>query len=151
MSAELDAIDKALLRRLQHDGRASYTDLAAEVGLTGPAVRQRVQRLTESGVLQIVGVTDPLALGLPVMALVGIRVDRPAAEVAASIAAIDAVIYLVATAGSFDLFVEVVCSSMAELATVIDDRLRPIAGVREIESFPYFGIHAHRFNWGVPD
>ena len=151
MTTDLDAIDKALLRRLQYDGRASYTDLAAEVGLTGPAVRQRVQRLTDTGVLQIVGVTDPLALGLPVMALVGIRVDRPAAEVAKAVAAIDAVIYLVATAGSFDLFAEVVCATMAELAAIVDEQLRPLPGVRELESFPYFGIHAHRFDWGVPE
>lgn len=148
---ELDATDKALIRRLQVDGRASYTDLGQEVGLSGPAVRQRIQRLTDAGVMQIAAVTDPLKTGRPVMALLGIRTDRDAAAVAAALGEIDSIVYLVATAGSFDLFAEVVCASMAELSAVINDRIRPVPGVAAIESFPYFGIHVHRFTWGVPD
>ncbi|WP_155370571.1 Lrp/AsnC family transcriptional regulator [Catellatospora vulcania] len=148
---ELDATDKALIRRLQVDGRASYTDLGQEVGLSGPAVRQRIQRLTDAGVMQIAAVTDPLKTGRPVMALLGIRVDDDAAAVAAALGELDAVVYLVATAGSFDLFAEVVCATMADLSTLINDRIRPVPGVAAIESFPYFGIHVHRFTWGVPD
>ncbi|MDI1462489.1 Lrp/AsnC family transcriptional regulator [Catellatospora sp. KI3] len=147
---ELDATDRALIRRLQADGRASYTELGQEVGLSGPAVRQRIQRLTDSGVVQIAAVTDPLKIGLPVMALIGIRTSRSADEVAAALGAIDSVVYLVATAGSYDLFAEVVCASMGELSAIINDRIRAVDGVEAIESFPYFGIHVHRFTWGVP-
>lgn len=148
---ELDATDKALIRRLQVDGRASYTDLGQEVGLSGPAVRQRIQRLTDAGVMQIAAVTDPLKTGRPVMALLGIRVDRDAAAVAAALGELDAVVYLVATAGSFDLFAEVVCATMADLSALVNDHVRTVPGVAAIESFPYFGIHVHRFTWGVPD
>ncbi|MEU8080476.1 Lrp/AsnC family transcriptional regulator [Catellatospora citrea] len=148
---ELDPTDKALIRRLQVDGRASYTDLGQEVGLSGPAVRQRIQRLTDAGVMQIAAVTDPLKTGRPVMALLGIRVDRDAGAVAAALGELDAVVYLVATAGSFDLFAEVVCATMADLSTLVNDHVRPVPGVAAIESFPYFGIHVHRFTWGVPD
>ena len=148
---ELDAIDRTLLRRLQQDGRTSYTDLGREVRLSAQAVRTRVQRLMESGVLQIAAVTDPLALGLPVMALLGIKVDRNLREITDALGDIDNVIYLVATAGSFDLFAEVVCRTMDELSAVINDRVRSIPGVRAVESFPYFGIHVHRFTWDVPD
>ncbi|KPI09442.1 transcriptional regulator, AsnC family [Actinobacteria bacterium OK074] len=148
---ELDAVDRTLIRRLQQDGRTSYTDLGKEAGLSAPAVRARVQRLTESGVLQIAAVTDPLTLGLPVMALVGIKADRSPREIAEALGGVDSVIYLVATAGSFDLFAEVVCRSMDDLFAVINDGIRTIPGVREVESFPYFGIHVHRFDWGVPE
>lgn len=148
---ELDAVDRTLIRRLQTDGRMSYTDLSRDVGLSIPAVRARVQRLMDSGVLQIAAVTDPLALGLPVMALIGIKIDRSPREMTDALGAIDNVIYLVATAGSFDLFAEVVCRTMDELAAVINDGIRKIPGVREVESFPYFGIHVHRFTWDVPD
>jgi Lrp/AsnC family transcriptional regulator for asnA, asnC and gidA len=148
---ELDASDRILIRRLQDDGRASYTDLGREVGMSAPAVRARVRRLVDSGVLQIAAVTNPLALGLPVMALIGIKVDRHPREITEALGDIDNVIYLVATAGSFDLFAEVVCRSMDELSTVINDGIRAIPGVREAESFPYFGIHVHRFDWDVPD
>lgn len=150
MTARLDDVDRELLRALQEDGRASYADLAPRVGLSAPAVRQRVQRLVDGGVVQVVGVTDPLALGLSAMALVGLRVDGDGRAVAAAVAELDEVVYVVSTAGSFDLFVEVVCSDLPALFALVNDRIRSIDGVAALEVFPYFGIHAHRFTWGVP-
>lgn len=147
---ELDAVDKILIRRLQQDGRASYTDLGKEVGLSAPAVRARVQRLTERGVLEFAAVTDPLKLGLPVMAMLGIKVDGKLQEIIEALESIDGVIYLVSTAGAYDLFAEVVCRTMDELSTIINDRIRTVPGVRTVESFPYFGIHVHRFSWDIP-
>ena len=147
----LDATDKAIVRALQADGRLSYADLAPKVGLSAPAARQRVQRLMDSGLLQVVAVTDPLKLGLPVMALVGVAVSGDVRAVADQVGQIDNVIYVVLTSGSFDLFAEVVCRDMDELFTVVNDRLKAIPGVRATESFVYFDIHTHRFTWGVPD
>ncbi|MCK8679487.1 MULTISPECIES: Lrp/AsnC family transcriptional regulator [Streptomyces] len=147
----MDTVDRALIRLLQQDGRASYTDLGREVGLSGPAVRARIQRLTDGGLLQFAAVTDPLRLGLPVMALLGIRVDGAPREVLAALEELPGVVYLVSTAGSFDLFAEVVCRSMDELFELINDEIRRVPGVREVESFPYFGIHVHRFTWDVPE
>ena len=147
----IDAVDRSIIRALQLDGRASYAELASSVGLSPPAVRQRMQRLMESGLLQVVAVTDPLKLGLPVMALVGIEVDGDIREVADAVGAIDEAIYVVLTSGSFDLFAEVVCADMDQLFEVVNDRLKRIPGVRATESFVYFDIHTHRFNWGVPE
>ena len=147
----IDGVDRAIIRQLQVDGRASYADLAGEVGLSAPAVRQRMQRLMETGLLQVVAVTDPLKLGLPVMALVGIAVDGDIRAVADEVGVIDEVIYVVLTSGSFDLFAEVVCADMDQLFAVVNDRLKQVDGVRETESFVYFDIHTHRFNWGVPE
>jgi len=147
---DLDATDKGIIRQLQVDGRLSYADLAPRVGLSAPATRQRVQRLMDSGVLQVVAVTDPLALGLPVMALVGIAVDGDIRAVADAIAEVDNVIYVVLTSGSFDLFAEVVCHDMDELFTVVNDHIKPLESVKATESFVYFDIHTHRFTWDIP-
>jgi Lrp/AsnC family transcriptional regulator for asnA, asnC and gidA len=146
----LDSIDRAIIRALQADGRASYAELAPQVGLSPPAVRQRIQRLTDAGVLQVVAVTDPLALGLPVMSLVGISVDGDIRAVADAIADLRQVIYVVLTSGSFDLFAEVVCRDMDELFAVVNDHLKAIDGVTRTESFVYFDIHTHRFTWDLP-
>jgi len=148
-SAQLDDIDRTLIEALQRDGRASYADLAEMVTLSPAATRLRVQRLLDNGVVKIVGVTDPLALGYPVMSALGVRVDRDVRAVAGRIADISRVIYVVFTSGSFDLLVEVVCEDSARLLTVIDDEIRAIVGVRSVESFTYFGIHTHRFVWGA--
>jgi len=146
---QLDEIDRTLIEALQRDGRASYADLAELVTLSPAATRLRVQRLLDNGVVKIVGVTDPLALGYPVMSALGVRVERNVRDVADRIADIAGVIYVVFTSGSFDLLVEVVCEDSARLLTVIDDEIRAIDGVRSVESFTYFGIHTHRFVWGA--
>jgi Lrp/AsnC family transcriptional regulator for asnA, asnC and gidA len=146
----LDATDKEILRRLQQDGRVSYADLGPAVGLSAPAARSRVQRLLDAGVVRVVGVTDPIALGLPTMAMLGVRADGDVRRVADLIAECEGVIYVVLTAGSFDLFVEVVCHNPAELLDVVNDRIKPVPGVTHVETFSYFGIHTHRFVWDVP-
>lgn len=150
-AVSLDTTDKAIIRALQADGRISYADLAPKVGLSAPAVRQRVQRLMDSGLLQVVAVTDPLKLGLPVMALVGIAVEGDVRAVADRVSELDHVIYVVLTSGSFDLFAEVVCRDMDELFAVVNDHIKAVPGVRATESFVYFDIHTHRFTWGVPE
>ena len=151
MRAALDAIDVALVRALQDDGRASYADLAALVGLSAPAVRQRVARLMDSGVLQVVAVTDPLALGYDVMALVGICVDGDVRAVADRVGEMEQVVYLVLTGGGFDLMAEVVCRSNDELFALVNDGIRAVPGVRSTQLMPSYGIHTHRFTWGVLD
>jgi Lrp/AsnC family transcriptional regulator, regulator for asnA, asnC and gidA len=146
----LDELDKAILRQLQDDGRMSYTDLGAKVGLSAPATRQRVQRLIAQEVLQVVGVTDPLRLGLPVMAMLGIRAEGDLRELADRIGAEPAVIYVVHTAGTFDLLVEVVCREPSELLDIVNDRIGRLEGVKEVEKMVYLDIHTHRFDWEVP-
>ncbi|MEN9822691.1 MAG: hypothetical protein RLZ04_1117 [Actinomycetota bacterium] len=145
----LDDTDRRLIDELQRDGRASYADLAELVGLSPAATRMRVQRLLDAGVVEVVGVTNPMALGYPVMAALGVRVDRNVRDVADRIADIAGVIYVVFTSGSFDLLVEVLCEDSSRLLQVIDDEVRRIPDVRSVESFTYFGIHTHRFVWGT--
>lgn len=144
----LDSIDKRIIAELQGDGRMSYADLAPLVGLSPAATRQRVQRLTDSGVLQVVAVTDPLALGYTAMAMFCITVERDAQSVADAVGALPSVIYAVLTAGGYDVLAEVLCETNDELFNVLND-VRTIAGVHEVHAFPYFRIHTHRFSWGV--
>ncbi len=150
-AVEVDGVDRRLLRILQADGRASYAAMATEVGLSAPAVRQRVQRLLDDGVLDVVGVTDPIALGLPVMAMVGVAAAGDVRALADRISAIPNVVYLVLTSGEHDLLVEVVCRDPEELLEVVNDRIRSLDGVSATRVWQYYGIHTHRFTWGVPE
>ncbi len=145
----LDTTDKRIIAELQRDGRMSYADLAPLVGLSPAATRQRVQRLTDSGVLQIVAVTDPLALGYTAMAMFCITVERDAQSVADAVGALPAVIYAVLSAGGYDVLAEVLCETNDEMFNVLNNDVRTIPGVREVHAFPYFRIHTHRFSWGV--
>ncbi len=146
---ELDEIDRRLISLLQQDGRISYADLSREVGLTAPGIRIRVMRLQDEGILQIVAVTDPLQLGYESMAQVAIRADGDVIAIADALQELENIIYVVLCAGSYDLMAEVVAADKTALFDVINNEIRNISGVGKIETFMYYGIHTHRFNWRV--
>ena len=145
----LDDVSKTIIELLQEDGRRSYSDIGRVVGLSEAAVRQRVQRLTDSGVMQIVAVTDPMQLGFSRQAMIGIRVTGDTRIVAEEIAAIEAIDYVVITVGSFDILAEVVCEDDDDLLALINDSIRPIDGVLSTETFIYAKLQKQLYNWGT--
>ena len=145
----IDDIDKAIIRELQLDGRMPYAKLGPLVGLSQAAVRQRVQRLIENGVMQVVAVTDPLTLGFGLQAMVGVEVDGDLRAVAAKLAKVDEVSYVVVTSGRFDLLVEVVCRDNEELLAVVNDVIRALPGVRTTEAFTYLHLEKQTYSWGT--
>ncbi len=150
MSAvEIDETDKAIIRELQLDGRLPYSKLGPAVGLSQAAARQRVQRLIDSGVMQVVAVTDPATLGFAVQALVGIEVTGDVRAAAASLTELDEAEYVVITAGRYDIFAEVVCLDMAHLLELVNDRIRVLNGVRGTQIFSYLHLVKQTYSWGA--
>jgi len=147
--AQLDDVSKAIVEQLQEDGRRSYAEIGKAVGLSEAAVRQRVQKLTDAGVMQIVAVTDPLQLGFYRQAMIGVRVGGDTRAVADQLAALSAVDYVVLTAGAFDILVEVVCENDDDLITLLNTEIRGIDGVLTTETFVYLKLHKQLYNWGT--
>jgi len=145
----LDDTAKAIVEQLQQDGRRSYAAVAKAVGLSEAAVRQRVQRLTDSGVMQIVAVTDPTTLGFLRWAMVGLRVDGDLTAVADKLAAIPEVDYVVITAGSYDILAEVVCEDDAHLLRLLSEQIRSLPQVRHTETFVYLRLAKQTYTWGT--
>ncbi len=137
----LDDIDRRIIGQLQVDGRKPYTQMAPAVGLSEAAVRQRVQRLIDAGVMQIVAVTDPKVLGFSRQAMIGVQVEGDALAVADRVAALSEVEYVVLTAGALDLLVEVVVEDDESLLRLLNDEIRKIPGVRATETYMYLRIH----------
>jgi Lrp/AsnC family transcriptional regulator for asnA, asnC and gidA len=147
---DVSALDQEILRHLQEDGRRPFTQIAADVGVSEAAVRARTNRLIERGVLQIVGVTDPLKLGYDQMAMIGVRCEGDQLLAAAdAISALPEVIYVVVTAGSYDLLVEAVCEDNDALLGFLADRLRRVPGVISTETFVYLRIVKQIYQWGT--
>jgi Lrp/AsnC family transcriptional regulator for asnA, asnC and gidA len=145
----IDEVGKRLIEELQQDGRRSYAALAKTVGLSEAAVRQRVQRLIDSGVMQVVAVTDPLQVGFSRQAMVGVRADGDLVEVAAALGKIDEVDYVVITAGSFDILLELVCEDDDHLLRVLSEQVRVLPGVRDTETFVYLKLAKQTYAWGT--
>jgi Lrp/AsnC family transcriptional regulator for asnA, asnC and gidA len=145
----LDATSRLIIEALQADGRASYAAIAKIVGLSEAAVRQRVQRLLDTGVMQIVAVTDPLQVGFSRQAMIGVRVEGELDGPAEAISALPQVAYVVTTAGSFDILCEVVCEDDDELLDVVGRRIRALPGVASTETFVYLKLNKQHYNWGT--
>ena len=145
----LDAANRAIIEALQRDGRQPYGAIAEEVGLSEAAVRRRVQRLRESGIMQIVAVTDPLQLGFTRQAMIGLSVEGDVRRVAEKLTALPEVDYVVMCAGSFDVLVEIVCEDDERLLHVLNDSVRSIPGVRATETFLYLKLAKQTYTWGT--
>jgi Lrp/AsnC family transcriptional regulator, regulator for asnA, asnC and gidA len=148
-AVHLDAVSKAIVEQLQEDGRRSYAEIGKAVGLSEAAVRQRVQKLTDAGVMQIVAVTDPMQLGFYRQAMIGVRVSGDTRVVADKLAALPSVDYVVLTAGSYDILIEAVCENDDDLITLLNSEIRSIQGVVGTETFVYLKLHKQLYNWGT--
>jgi Lrp/AsnC family transcriptional regulator for asnA, asnC and gidA len=146
---DLDATDKAIIEALQVDGRLPYSELGPMVGLSQAAVRQRVKRLLDAGVMQVVAVTDPASLGFGLQALIGITVEGDIRAVADALAEVDEIDYVVVTTGRFDVFAEVVCVDTTSLLDLVNEGIRSIAGVRTTEVFTYLDLVKQTYSWGT--
>jgi Lrp/AsnC family transcriptional regulator, regulator for asnA, asnC and gidA len=144
----LDDLSKQIIEQLQQDGRRSYAAIGKAVGLSEAAVRQRVQRLVEVGAMQIVAVTDPMTLGFPRQAMVGIRCGGDLERVAGDLADMEEIDYVVITAGSFDLLIEVVCEDDDQLLEILG-RIRGIPSVTGTETFVYLKLRKQTYSWGT--
>jgi Lrp/AsnC family transcriptional regulator for asnA, asnC and gidA len=145
----LDDVSKAIIEQLQQDGRRPYAAIGKAVGLSEAAVRQRVQRLIDSGVMQIVAVTDPMQVGFQRAAMMGVVVTGDVEDVAEAIGALDEVDYVVMTAGGFDILAEVIVEDDEALLAVVNRKVRAIPGVTRTETFVYLKLLKQIYTWGT--
>lgn len=145
----LDDVNKHIIEQLQQDGRMSYAALAKAVGLSEAAVRQRVQRMLDAGVMQIVAVTDPLSLGFTRQVMIGLKVEGDLRSVAKKVAEIPEVDYVVICAGAYDLLAELVCTDDEHLLSLLNDQIRTISGVTATETFVYLKLAKQTYAWGT--
>lgn len=145
----LDDVSKAIIEQLQQDGRRPYAAIGKAVGLSEAAVRQRVARLVDSGVMQVVAVTDPMQVGFPRAAMVGMHVDGDLEEAADRLAAMPEIDYLVICAGGFDILAEVVAENDDHLLEIINRKIRAIPSIRSTQTFVYLKLRKQIYTWGT--
>jgi Lrp/AsnC family transcriptional regulator, regulator for asnA, asnC and gidA len=146
----IDDTSRRILEILQHDGRCPNTVIGRAVGISEAAVRSRIHALTEAGVLQIVGLTDPSNMGFGVIAMIGVQASSDLNRIAELVSGWQETTYVVISAGSFDLLIEVVCKDNADLLGLVE-RLRAVDGVRTSETFIYISRHKLNYAWASDD
>lgn len=146
----LDDVNKHIIDQLQQDGRMSYAALAKKIGLSEAAARQRVQRMLDAGMMQIVAVTDPLTLGFHRQVMIGMKVEGDMRAVAEKVAQIPEVDYVVICAGSYDILAELVCTDDEHLLGLLNEKIRTIDGVASTETYVYLKLAKQTYAWGTP-
>ena len=146
----LDDLDRRLMEVLQADGRRPFTEIATAFGVPESTIRARYKAMVDRGMLKVIAVADPLKVGYPLMAMIGVRCT-PAAllNTAAALEALPEVSYCVIVAGAYDLLIEVVFQDNDALLAFLTDRLRAIEGVLETETFVYLRILKQNYEWGT--
>lgn len=147
-SRQLDEVDRLIVAKLSENGRLPFRAVGEALGISESQVRKRVHRMTESGAVRIMALTDPRNLGFETSAFIGLRVDpgRQVTELAAAIAALPSVTYLAICGGRFDILAEVVCRDAEHLIGVLDEQLRNLSGVAYLETFPFRLVHYRRLH-----
>ena len=145
----VDKTDRAIISQLQYDGRMSFTDIAAELDISEGAVRRRVKRLINDGMLQIVGIAEPQLLGWNAAGMIGVNVQAGQVEaVAHQIAQFPEVSYLFMASGGFDLFAEVYCQDMDHFVTFLNKKLQKVPGVQRTETYMILKMFKLSYRWG---
>lgn len=145
----LDAVNKRIVALLQEDGRRSYVSIGKEIGLSEAAVRLRVQKMLDDGVMQIVAVTNPMEMGFRRQAMVGITVDGDIEYVAQKLKDIRQIDYIIITAGRFDILAEVFAEDDESMLELVNRQIRKIDGIDRTELFTYMRLESQRYDWGV--
>ncbi len=146
---QLDDLDLNIVKQLQFDGRKPFTEIAAELGISEGTVRHRVKRLTDSGILQVVGIVEPQFLGWDAAGMIGIGVQPGLADtVARQIAGFSEVTYLFMASGEFDLFAEVYCCDMPHFVSFLNDKLQKVPGVQRTQTFMILKMYKLSYSWG---
>jgi Lrp/AsnC family transcriptional regulator, regulator for asnA, asnC and gidA len=132
----LDDLDRRIIKLLRHNARRSYADIARAVGVSEPTIRNRVDRMLRTGAILPHTRVNPVVLGFPVDAMVGIRVDRGCAgEVGAKLAKMEHVSYVAYTTGGFDLLVEAHLPDNEGLYRFLNEDLPTVEGVNHTETW----------------
>jgi Lrp/AsnC family transcriptional regulator for asnA, asnC and gidA len=146
---QLDEIDRTIVTHLQYDGRMPFTEIATKLGLSEGSVRRRVKQMTESGVLQIVGIVEPQLLDWQAAGMIGVNVRAGQIEAAAhQIAQFPEVTYLFMSSGGFDLFIEVYCRDRGHFVSFLSEKLQKVPGVERTETFMILKMYKLSYHWG---
>ncbi len=145
---KIDKLDLAILSILEKDGRRRFTEMAKELNVTEGTIRNRVSKLVDNQVVQIVGLVNPHGMGYDAPAIIGISIQPPHLEEAAvQISAFREVAYVVMVSGEFDLVAEIYCRDRQDLGMFVKDKLLQVSGVQSTKTF--FILHTYKMAQGT--
>ncbi len=146
----MDETDRAIVRVLQINGRASNIEIARQVGVTETTIRKRLAALLDGQYVQVVAVPTPKLTGSTVSAILGISVQlRALRAVAEALTRCPEVRYCGVSTGRYDLIVEAFFLDHEHLVTFLTKVLGPLEGVTAVETSVILQIEKFSYEWEI--
>lgn len=136
----LDALDRKILGMIASDARIAFLEVARECGVSGAAIHQRVQKLTQMGVLKgSEFILNSDLIGYGTCAYVGLFLKDPmdSVRVINALLAIPEIVECHCTSGDYDLFIKLYARDNRHLLSIINDSIQPI-GIQRSETIISF-------------
>ncbi len=147
----LDEVDREIVRFLQGDGRASNTEIGRALGLTETTIRKRVARLVGEGLISIVAVPTPHAVGMTTSAIIGISVQlQHIHAVSDQLVSLPEVRYVGASTGRYELIIEAFFSDHEHLLQFVSEELGGMPGVTAVETSLILKVAKFSYEWEIP-
>jgi len=147
-TVELDDLDRQIIGHLRANARRSYADISRAVGVSEPTARNRIERLVRTGAILTGTRVNPEALGFPVDAMIGIRVDRGRVpEVGEQLAGMEHVAYVAYTTGTFDLLIEAYFQDKERLYDFLNGPLASVEGINDTETWHVLRTGKYNTEW----
>ena len=137
---KLDKLDKQILKLIADDARIPFLEVARACNVSGAAIHQRIQKLTNMGILKgSQFIIDPEKIGYETCAYIGLNLKNPESfdKVVAKLKEIPEVVECHYTTGNYDLFIKIYALNNHHLLNIIHDKLQPL-GLARSESIISF-------------
>jgi Lrp/AsnC family transcriptional regulator for asnA, asnC and gidA len=147
----VDSIDREIIRLLQRNGRTSNTEIGRALGLTETTIRKRIARLLDEGLVTIVAVPSPRAVGTTMSAIIGVSVDLRQIESASkTLASLAEVRYLGLSTGRYDIILEAFFTDTEHLLTFVSERLGTLPEITGVETSIILRVDKFSYEWELP-
>ncbi len=145
---QLDELDRQIAVLLQENARMPFTRIADELGVTERTIRSRVAQMQEDGILSLVGVVNPIKVGLNVQTYIQVAViPQRMEEVVSALKALDEVRWIVFTTGKYPLMLEVLTRDYDDLSEFLMNRLNRIESITSTQVITVLKKLKSRFNF----
>ena len=147
----VDEVDREIIRLLQRDGRSSNTEIGRALSLTETTIRKRIARLVGEGLVSIVAVPTPEAVGMTTSAIIGISVQlADLHRVSEALVAFPEVRYVGLSTGRYDVMIEAFFDDHEHLLEFISTKLGAMPGVTSVETSLILKVAKFSYEWEIP-
>lgn len=147
MDYELDELDHGIIKYMAEDGRISFAELSKNLQVTEKTIRLRYKNLLDKEILDVVGIVNPIAVGLKAGAIIQMKVkSRSLAKAIEELKLIPAIRYITVTSGEYPLLVQITVKDQEKITEIVY-AINEIEAVTDINTIIQLDVFKNTFEY----